>query len=341
MNECVELIVNWYQNNKRPLPWREECNPYYVWISEVMLQQTRIESVIPYYLRFIHEAPNIETLSLIDEDNLLKLWEGLGYYSRARNLKRAACLIMEKFNGVFPSNYEDILSLPGVGEYTAGAIASICFSLKEVCIDGNVMRVFTRIMNYDWDISDKNNKNIVKSEIKKILPDNPGDFNQGIMELGETICLPNGIPKCQECPLKYYCLAFLNGNSSLIPRKIKSKSKIEEEYTIFLLQYNDKVAIRKREHGLLKNMWEFPNKQGFLTYDQILKEFPYNQLIELGITYTHIFSHKKWFMNSYYIELTNYIDSFVWVSLDEIYSTYALPGAFQPFLKYLEEKIKK
>ena len=161
------------------------------------------------------------------------------------------------------------------------------------------------------------------------------------MELGETICLPNGIPKCQECPLKYYCLAFLNGNSALIPRKIKSKSKIEEEYTIFLLKYKGRVAIRKRENGLLKNMWEFPNKQGFLTYDQIIKEFPCNQLIELGITYTHIFSHKKWFMNSYYIELTNYIDSFVWVSLDEIYSTYALPGAFQPFLKYLEEKIKK
>ena len=140
MKNCVELIINWYKNNKRCLPWRDGCNPYYVWISEVMLQQTRIESVIPYYNRFIHKIPNIKALSLIDEDDLLKLWEGLGYYSRARNLKKAACIIMERFNGVFPSNYEDILSLPGIGEYTAGAIASICFSLKEVCIDGNVMR---------------------------------------------------------------------------------------------------------------------------------------------------------------------------------------------------------
>ena len=338
MKNCVELIINWYKNNKRCLPWRDGCNPYYVWISEVMLQQTRIESVIPYYNRFIHKIPNIKALSLIDEDDLLKLWEGLGYYSRARNLKKSACIIMERFNGVFPSNYEDILSLPGIGEYTAGAIASICFSLKEVCIDGNVMRVFTRIMNYDWDISDKNNKKTVRLELKKILPENPGDFNQGIMELGETICLPNGIPKCKECPLKFYCLAFLNGNSSIIPRKIKAKSKIEEEYTIFLLKYKGRVAIRKRENGLLKNMWEFPNKQGFITYEQVLKEYPNNQLVELGITHTHIFSHKKWFMNSYYIELTNYIDSFVWVSLDEIDSIYALPGAFQPFFKYLKEK---
>mgnify|MGYP002868505958 CR=1 FL=1 len=250
MKDCVELILKWYLENKRDLPWRRNKDPYHVWISEIMLQQTRIEAVIDYYHRFMEKIPTIQALSETPEDELLKLWEGLGYYSRARNLKKAAIKIMEEFEGVFPNNYKDILSLPGIGEYTAGAISSICFSLPEVAIDGNVMRVYCRVMDLDLDVSDLKVKKEIGEEIKKILPKNSGDFNQGIMELGEVLCIPGGISKCSECPLKYRCLAHLNKRESLIPRKILKKEKMNEEYTLFLMECNHKYALRKRDSGL-------------------------------------------------------------------------------------------
>ena len=200
MKKIVEPLLEWYKENKRSLPWREDKDPYHVWVSEIMLQQTRIEAVIEYYKRFMKRIPDIKRLSLIDEDELLKLWEGLGYYSRARNLKKAAISIVDQYNGIFPCTYEEIKALPGIGDYTAGAISSISFSLKEVAIDGNVLRVYSRINNLDIDVSDLKVKKEVGYQIKKILPSNSGDFNQGIMELGETICLQNGTPKCMECP---------------------------------------------------------------------------------------------------------------------------------------------
>ena len=190
MENCVELILKWYSLNKRHFPWRDDINPYHVWISEIMLQQTRIDTVIDYYLRFMKQLPTIRDLSEVEENDLLKLWEGLGYYSRARNLKKAASIIMKNYHGVFPNRYEDILALPGIGEYTAGAISSICFQLPEVAIDGNVMRVFCRVCNLDLNISDLKVKKKIGSEIKKILPIDSGNFNQGIMELGEMICIP-------------------------------------------------------------------------------------------------------------------------------------------------------
>ncbi len=336
---CVELILKWYCDNKRMLPWRMDHDPYHVWISEIMLQQTRIEAVIDYYQRFMKRLPNIKALSIISEDELLKLWEGLGYYSRARNLKKAAIKIMEDYDGEFPHTYSDILSLPGIGEYTAGAISSICFHLPEVAIDGNVMRVYSRICDLDLDISNPKTKKQIGNEIRSILPENSGDFNQGMMELGEVICIPNGNPKCDLCPVKYHCKAHLNGRESLIPRKIKSKEKLEEEYTLLLLKCNHKFAICKRKEGLLKNMWEFPNYQGFLTYEDIHRLFPDLLSVKLGITNTHIFTHKKWFMNSYYIELDHYIDSYLWVTLEEIENDYALPSAFSPFLEELKKNI--
>lgn len=338
MKDCVELLLNWYQENKRSLPWRKDKDPYHVWISEIMLQQTRIEAVMDYYERFMKRLPTIQDLSEVDEDELLKLWEGLGYYSRARNLKKAAMKIVSDFHGVFPSNYSDILSLPGIGEYTAGAISSICFDQKEVAIDGNVMRVYCRVTNSDLDVSDIKVKKQIGEEIKKILPSESGDFNQGIMELGETICIPNGNPKCEECPIREHCKGCKKGTCSLLPKKVVKKEKTAEEYTLFLLKCHDKFALRKREDGLLKNMWEFPNKEGFLTYDEVKEVIPNITSIELSITNTHIFSHKKWFMNSYFIEVSQEFGDFTWVTLEEIEKDYALPSAFMPFFEYIKRR---
>ncbi len=338
MKNCITLILHWYQEHKRELPWRKDIDPYHIWISEIMLQQTRIEAVIDYYNRFMERVPDIKSLSEISEDELLKLWEGLGYYSRARNLKKAAIHIMEKYDGIFPNHYEDILSLPGIGEYTAGAISSICFQLPHASIDGNVMRVYSRIHNLDIDVRDLKVKKDIKKKIEEILPKESGDFNQGIMELGEVLCLPNGVPKCNECPLKYHCLAHLNGCETLIPRKTSKKEKLEEEYTLFLMKCGKKYALHKREDGLLKNMWEFPNQKGFLTYDEVIEIIPGIQKIELGITNTHIFTHKKWFMNSYYLETNHELSEYQWYTLEEIQESHALPTAFRPFFEYLQKK---
>ena len=337
MKNCVEILLNWYIKQKRNLPWREDNNPYHVWISEIMLQQTRIEAVIEYYLRFIKRIPDIKTLSEIREDELLKLWEGLGYYSRARNLHKAAIMIMEKYGGLFPSNYEDIKSLPGIGEYTAGAIASICFNLKEVAVDGNVMRVYCRIENKDLDVSDLKVKKEIGNYIKSILPKNSGDFNQAIMELGEVICIPNGTPKCNLCPLNNRCLAHQNHNEEVIPKKVIKKEKEIEDYTVFIIQYKDLIAIKKREAGLLKNMWEFPNILGKLNSNEVENIIPNILSCKESISNTHIFTHKKWNMISYSIELSKKDSSYTWVSLEQLKKEYALPTAFKPFLKQIEK----
>lgn len=340
MEKIVEPLLKWYLENKRELPWRKDKNPYHVWISEIMLQQTRIEAVKGYYDRFMKALPTIESLSKIEEDELLKLWEGLGYYNRARNLKKAAIQMMEEYDGKFPSTYEEILKLPGIGEYTAGAISSISFNQKEVAIDGNVMRVYARIMNEDIDVSDLKIKKEIGTKIKKILPPQSGDFNEGIMELGETVCLPNAIPKCEICPLSKVCLAHQNHTETSIPRKVVKKEKQEEYYTVLLLFYQHKIALRKRKSGLLKNMWEFLNVEGNLKKSDILKMLPNSKKIEKGIKSTHIFTHKKWYMTSFLVELDSLLDDYVWVSLEEIKKGYAIPTAFMPFMKYLEDRLK-
>ena len=337
MKKEVENLLNWYDKNKREFPWRKDKDPYHVWISEIMLQQTRIEAVIEYYKRFLKEIPSISELSVIEEDKLLKLWEGLGYYSRARNLKKAAKKVMEEYHGVFPKEYKDIIELPGIGEYTAGAISSICFQKKEVCIDGNVMRVYARLNYSNIDVQDKKEKKKVAQEIKKILPKETGEFNQALMELGETICIPNGMPKCSICPLEEFCKAHKKGEESLIPEKKKKKEKEEEEYTVFLIQYKDLFAIKKRDSGLLKNMWEFPNKKGMLSIQEIKNVFS-TQEVEKGVKTIHIFTHKKWKMDSFLIKTSKQNKEYTWVTLNDIEKEYALPTAFKPFFKYLKEK---
>ena len=336
MKEVVDLLLDWYSKEKRNLPWRKDKNPYHIWISEIMLQQTRIETVIDYYQTFLEKIPTVQDLSEISEDELLKLWEGLGYYSRARNLKKAAIKIVNDFDGIFPNHYLDILSLPGIGEYTAGAIASICFQLPEVAIDGNVMRVYARVENLDIDTRDLKKRKEVGEEIKKILPKESGNFNQAMMELGEVICLPNGMPKCFQCPLREKCKAHLKNSVSYIPRKSIGKSKRKEEYTLFLIKYKNKYAIQKRSSGLLKNMWEFPNELGFLSFLEVKEIFSDSIYLEKGISNIFHFTHKKWFIHSYKIEVKKKLSQYTWASLDDIVKRYAIPTAFMPFVEDLK-----
>lgn len=332
----VKKVVKWYQDNKRDLPWRKDKNPYHVWISEIMLQQTRIEAVKGYYSHFLTRLPTIKDLAEIEIDELLKLWEGLGYYNRARNLKAAAITIMNKYNGEFPRNFEEIISLPGIGEYTASAIASICFNKKESTIDGNVLRVYTRFHNDRRNIDLPATKKEIRKEIMELMPEEAGDFNEGLMELGETICIPNKEPLCEKCPLKEHCQAKKLEIVSSLPIKKEKKKKLEKQITVFIIKWKDEYLIQKREKdGLLNNLWEFPNIEKKLTIEELkeeLKRKNYNpKSIATYISYKHVFTHQIWHMESFLIEVEKKQEG-VWVTQKELKEKYALPTAFQPFL---------
>lgn len=343
MKDVVDKLIHWYYLNKRDLPWRRDKDPYHVWISEIMLQQTRIEAVISYYYRFMEALPDISSLARVDEDWLLKLWEGLGYYNRARNLKKAAIIIMEKYDGKFPTNYEDILSLPGIGEYTASAISSICFSKKEVTVDGNVMRVFTRFWNDNSNISKDSTRKMIRRKLQEIIPDDAGSFNEGLMELGEVVCLPNGIPKCSICPLWDSCYSFQNKNYFMFPVKDDLKKKEEVDITVIIPVWNGKTVVRKRKSsGLLHNLYEFPNVEGSLGIKEVKKygaEYGVVSDIKPSIRYTHVFTHKKWKMRAYIVFLESVSCPNLFSSIATIKEKYALPTAFSPFLYQVKEEL--
>lgn len=332
LEKIVEPIVKWYKENKRMLPWRKQKNPYAIWISEIMLQQTRIEAVKVYYERFMREIPNIETLANIEEEVLLKLWEGLGYYSRAKNLKKAAIKICEEYDGNMPKYYEQLVELPGIGEYTAGAIASIAYHERVPAVDGNVLRVISRIIASTKDILLPDTKREMTAKLKAIMPKEAGDFNEGLMELGERVCIPNGEPFCNNCPLQAYCVAYKQGLTNQIPVRIKKTKRKYEERLIFVLEWKDKIAIQKRgEKGLLAGMYEFPNviKKEGLIIKQILKmwNLEEEQKEALGKA-KHIFSHIEWNMEGWRIKVKNKNEQFIWVKKEEIIEKYAIPEAF-------------
>lgn len=346
MKKIVKPLLDWYQENKRVLPWREDADPYHIWISEVMLQQTRIEAVIPYYKRFMRELPTILDLAQVEEDRLLKLWEGLGYYNRARNLKKAACEIVSKYHGAFPNNYEKICDLPGIGEYTASAIASICFSLKEVTVDGNVLRVYMRLRNSCENIDSLSVRKEVRKNLMTIIPKASGNFNQALMELGEVICLPNGVPKCNICPLQKLCKAKKEHTYLSIPIRNQKQQKKNQKYTVLLFICGNKIALHKRgEEGLLKNLWEFPNISGDYTKEEIIQYLTDGAIkvesIVPSISYTHVFTHVKWQMKSYIIKTAEESKEYIWKSLREIKKDCAIPSAFQTFLNILEKEVLK
>lgn len=338
-------LLFWYHKAARILPWRSDPTPYHVWLSEIMLQQTRVEAVLPYYRRFLEAIPDIPALAAAPEERLHKLWEGLGYYSRVRNLQKAARQVMERYDGMLPPSYELLLDLCGIGEYTAGAIASIAFGLPVPAVDGNVLRVLSRLFACEADIA----KPQVKKEYRELLlltlpQDQPGDFNQAMMEIGATVCLPNGAPKCNECPLQPHCRGYQQGNPALYPVKAEKKLRRIEEKTVFLLCSPDGVLIRRRPpQGLLAGLWEFPHTDGKLNRQQAeawlnQQSFSYSSLRTLREA-KHIFTHIEWNMIGYFISCPQLLpgpDEAV-ASLRALEETYTIPNAFSAYKKALAE----
>lgn len=345
MEKVVKPLVEWYQKNRRILPWREGKNPYHIWISEIMLQQTKIEAVKKYYERFIQEIPTIQDLAKIEEEKLLKLWEGLGYYNRARNMRKAAIIIEEKYQSQMPKTYKELVELPGIGEYTAGAIASICYDEKVPAVDGNVLRVIARITASKEDVLLANTKKEASKLLTQIMPKKAGDFNEGLMELGEVICIPNGMPFCERCPIQEWCLARKEGLVLEIPVREKKVKRKKEKRTVYLLKYKDKIAIQKRSNkGLLANMYEFPNELGEITKQELEEKFSSEPIKIVSIeeiqSYNHVFSHIEWSMKAYVIEVEKMLENYLWVTKKQMQEKYPLPGAFMPFWEQIKEKME-
>ncbi len=308
-------LLQWYQKNKRTMPWRDIENPYYTWISEIMLQQTRVDTVIPYFLRFIEKYPRVHDLAKGKDEDLLKLWEGLGYYSRVKNMKIAAGEVVEKYDGVFPKNPKELQSLKGIGEYTAGAIASIAYEQKEPAVDGNVLRVMTRITGNFGDIKLGKTKKEITEGVRALLPEeNLGDFNQGLIELGAVLCTAPKAPDCEGCPVSDFCVAFDKNLQGVLPVKSKGNKKRLEKKTVLIFTHKDQLFLRKRrEQGLLPGLWEFPNVQGHIkegALKEALDQEP--RLIEKNLVVENItplkdskavFSHIQWNLMAYQVDL--------------------------------------
>ena len=309
-----------------------------MWVSEIMLQQTRIEAVKKYYARFMAALPDVRSLSECPEEKLLKLWEGLGYYSRARNLKKAAAIIMRDFGGAFPATYDRIVTLPGIGEYTAGAIASLCFNEKVTAVDGNVLRVIARLTGDRRNVLAPETKKDVTKQLTSILPEQAGAFNEALMELGELICLPGGAPQCAECPLQPLCAACRDGLTEELPVRIKQMKRRREEKTVLLIEDEEgRVAIEKRrEPGLLSGMYQLPNVSGFLSETEIAEALRGWRMTPVSITFLrdakHAFTHIDWFMKGYRIQARTTEDRFLWVTREQLAAAYPLPMAFKPFM---------
>jgi len=332
--ELQEQLLNWYDHSKRVLPWRDDKDPYKIWISEIMLQQTKVETVIPYFNRFIDKYPTVQLLSLAEMDELNKMWEGLGYYSRIRNISKAAKVIVKDFKGIIPNTLKELESLPGIGPYTSGAISSIAFEKKQTAVDGNVLRVFARLLRIKDDIKDKDTKKRIKNYVEGVLPDTRiGDFNQGLMEIGATVCLPNGKPLCSVCPFNDFCKAYKFKETDSIPLKQKQKAKRKEEVTVYIIKYKDKYGIEKRkEQGLLAGLYQFPNTN----QSNIDLDLPKRETTKL-IESKHIFTHIIWKIKANLVTLNYQIEGLTYVSKEELINDFSIPTAFKTY----KELIKK
>ena len=348
-------LLKWYDDCRRVLPWREEPTPYHVWVSEIMLQQTRVEAVKPYYKRFLEHLPDIQSLAEAPEELLLKLWEGLGYYNRVRNMQKAAIQVMEEYKGEMPGEYSKLLDLKGIGSYTAGAIASIAFGQAVPAVDGNVLRVIARYRMDDALISDAKVKQRVEQELTEVIPkERPGDFNQAMMELGAMVCVPNGFPHCEDCPLREGCMAHHENCVLEYPKKATKKERTIEERTVLIIQDADRAALHKRANkGLLAGMYEFPNLEGHLTGEQVIAYLEENGLQPLHIKQLqdskHIFSHKEWHMIGYAVRVdelapkavTEVTQDWIFVEPTRTEKEYPIPSAFAAYVPYLNIKLGK
>lgn len=361
-------LLFWYAARARSLPWRDKPLPYRVWISEIMLQQTRVEAVKPYFARFMEAFPTIRALAEAEDDYLMKMWEGLGYYNRARNLKKAARILTDTYGGCLPASFDELIKLPGIGSYTAGAIASIAFNIPMPAVDGNVLRVISRVLGDREDIRKASVKGRMEMELKEIMPkDKASQYNQGLIEIGALVCIPGGEPKCGECPLYSVCLTGRNGWWKEIPYKSPQKKRRIEERTVFIIEYQDKVAIHKRPpRGLLAALYELPNVEGRPPAGEVpsvlgLKERQVESVTELPAS-RHVFSHVEWHMTGYRVVLSTSEDKkartvsegksesgcgsfgenvdegllgWFFVTREELAETYPLPNAFNPYTKLI------
>ncbi|MEG0688006.1 MAG: A/G-specific adenine glycosylase [Hungatella sp.] len=332
-------LLLWYEEHARILPWREDPQPYRVCISEIMLQQTRVEAVKPYFQRFMEALPTIQALAEVSEEILLKLWEGLGYYNRVRNLQKAAQVMMTEFEGTLPASYDELLSLPGIGSYTAGAIASIAYGIPVPAVDGNVLRVISRVLASREDILKQSVKRQMEEALRETMPkDQASAFNQGLIEIGAIVCVPNGTPRCEACPLHSICLGSRQGLLDQIPYKTPKKPRRIEEKTVLILESGDQIAIQKRpDTGLLASLYEYPNMEGHLTEHEVREQLGADHI--LGIwplpSAKHIFSHIEWHMTGYLVQIEAKTSAYLMVDKIELAEIYPLPNAFQVYTKYI------
>lgn len=336
-------LLAWYKEHARILPWREDPQPYRVWISEIMLQQTRVEAVKPYFERFMDALPTTEALAQVEDDRLMKLWEGLGYYNRARNLKKAAQIIMQEYHGELPADFEELLKLPGIGSYTAGAIASIAYGKPVPAVDGNVLRVISRVTASYEDILKASTKKWMETHLRGTMPQSrASQFNQGLIEIGAIVCVPNGQPHCGECPLNSICLALKQNRISELPVKTPPKKRRLEERTVCILEYQDQVAINKREDtGLLASLYELPNRSGYLKPEELAAAFGLTDGTVVSIeplpAAKHIFSHVEWHMIGYRVLIKSPIpQAYIAADKDELKQIYPLPNAFGRYTKLIK-----
>ena len=354
MEQDAVSLIGWYRKNKRSLPWRDTGDPEDVWISEIMLQQTRVEAVKEYFIRFREALPDAAAIAACPDDRLMKLWEGLGYYSRARNLKKCAQVLVEQYGGKLPADHGELLKLPGIGPYTAGAIASIAFGLPVPAVDGHVLRVWARITGCTDDIALDATKRLFTWEIAALLElmsrstgdFRAGDYNQALMELGATVCVPNGAPLCGHCPMNHRCEALSEGLTGLIPVKSVKKPRRREERTILVIRDGERFFFRKRpSKGLLAGLYEFPGAEGFLTQEQAVDAvralgFDPVRAVPLPAG-KHIFTHIEWHMEAWEVRVSGFPaelpaekrDSAILVTKEEL-SQFAVPSAFRTWTEY-------
>jgi A/G-specific adenine glycosylase len=369
--DFVKPMLVWYNENARDLPWRRTKDPYLIWVSEIMLQQTRVEAVLGYYERFTSALPTVTDLALCPEDRLLKLWEGLGYYSRARNMQKAARIVCESYAGQMPASAAALMKLPGIGEYTAGAISSIAFGQAEPAVDGNVLRVIARLEAISDNILNESVKKKIREELRGLYDANDGTFgllNQAFMDLGAGVCLAGSAPKCDICPISSYCRCFELGLQSELPVRVKKQKRRIEKRTVLLLHRDETYAIRKRpDSGLLSGLYEFPNERGELSSDDALAKAESLGLMPLRIkklrAAKHIFSHVEWHMTGYEIlvapsgfpdagELQDAGDlshtkenvkenPLIFATPEMIESKYPVPSAFEKYAKMINIRTGK
>ena len=338
MEHIAPALLDWFRRDRRSLPFRDDPTPYHIWVSEIMLQQTRVAAALPYYERFVRELPDIPALAACPPERLDKLWEGLGYYRRVHSMQKAAQLVCRQYGGLLPASYDALLALPGIGPYTAGAIASIGFGLAAPAVDGNVLRVFARLYNDSGPITDPAvKKRFTQRVMEHQPPDAPGDYNQALMELGALVCLPGGAPLCAQCPARDFCVARLSERTGELPVKAAKKERRVEERTVFLIFHRQKVALRRREKkGLLAGLWEYPNELS-------PAPCPVEALsLEQGPSGKHIFTHIEWHMKAVLVQAANDTlpQGWVWATLEELDRDYAVPNAFQAFKPAVEGRLK-